>query len=257
MRTIRRTVVQAAVLAAVGLGAQQAQAACTFGGSGEPSLQASFGTLLGADAPDVMADCLADGADAKWSTVGAVGGIDIVLELAGNADTNSFGLYDLNNPNRRLSIFEGNDAANSTATVQLRLMGNGMWRASVLEVNNPGDSTSWQHLNGLASSAFGFYLSTASNGTFFSQTSRNADGVDHLYAYQGNGAVFLSGPLADVVFTPNDFLLAWEDLSGGGDLDFQDFVVVVQDIQPVPLPAALWLFASGLIGLAGVARRRA
>ena len=48
---------------------------------------------------------------------------------------------------------------------------------------------------GLTTSAFGFYLGTAANGTFFSQTGRNADGVDHLYAYQGNGQAFLGGPL--------------------------------------------------------------
>ena len=59
------------------------------------------------------------------------------------------------------------------------------------------------------------------------------------------------------LFTPQDFILAWEDLFGGGDRDYQDFVVVVQDIRPVPLPPAVWLLASSLIGLAGVARRRA
>ncbi len=29
------------------------------------------------------------------------------------------------------------------------------------------------------------------------------------------------------------------------------------DLQPVPIPAAVWLFGTGLIGLAGIARRRA
>ena len=28
------------------------------------------------------------------------------------------------------------------------------------------------------------------------------------------------------------------------------------DLQPVPVPAAVWLFGSGLLGLVGVARRR-
>ncbi len=32
---------------------------------------------------------------------------------------------------------------------------------------------------------------------------------------------------------------------------------LIVDIQPVPVPAALWLFGSGLLGLVGLARRKA
>lgn len=244
----------AATLLAAGT---QAHAACTFGGpGGEASLQSVFNSMLGSGAPSAVA-CVADGADAAWTTVGSIGAIDIVLELAGNAQSNTFGLYDLNNPNRRLTIFEGNDGVSAEATIRLRQMANGTWRASVLEFNNADDSAAWTNLTGLTTSAFGFYLGTATQGTFFSGTGRNADGVDHMYAYRGNGAAFLGGPLAGELFTAQDFILAWEDLMGGGDRDYQDFVVVVQDIRPVPLPPAVWLLASSLIGLAGVARRRA
>ena len=252
-----RSFVRWAIAAALAIGGAQAHAACTFvGGGGEPSLQSVFDSILGAGAPNTTTACVNDGSDAAWSTVGSVGAIDIVLELAGNAQSNTFGLYDLNNPSRRLTIFEGNDGASAEATLRLRQMADGTWRASVLEFNNPDDSPTWTNLNGLTTSAFGFYLGTAAQGTFFSETGRNTDSVDHMYAYRGNGAAFIGGPLNGSLFTAQDYILAWEDLLGGGDRDYQDFVVVVQDIRPVPLPPAVWLLASSLIGLAGVARRR-
>jgi len=258
MSAAGKQVLRWAMAGALVLAGSQAYAECTFGGSSEPSLQGTFNTMFGSsDAPNAVLACAADGGDSSWTTVGSVGQIDIVLELAGNAQSNTFGLYDLNDPSRRLTIFEGNDGASAEATLRLRRLANGTWRASVLEFNNPDDPSGWTTLNGLTTSAFGFYLGTAANGTFFSQTGRNADGVDHLYAYQGSGQAFLGGPLEGELFTAQDYILAWEDLMGGGDRDFQDFVVVVQDIRPVPLPPALLLLASSLIGFAGVARRRA
>ena len=255
MRQRRITLVQAFSLAALSLGAVQANALCTFGGSGEPSLQGSFDSLLGGNALHASSDCVSDGADAAWSTVGSVGQLDIMLELAGNAATNLFGVYDLNDPSQRLTIFDGADAAGDQAILRLRETVNG-WRVSVLGAG----SASWTH-QVISTSAFGFYLSVQAPGqgqqTFFSQTARNADGVDHLYAYRGTGTPFLSGPLSGEVFTPHDYILAWEDLAGGGDRDYQDFVAVVQDIAPVPLPTPVLLLISGLVGLAGVSRRNA
>jgi hypothetical protein len=35
-----------------------------------------------------------------------------------------------------------------------------------------------------------------------------------------------------------------------------DSLLLTGDLPPVPLPAAAWLFASGLLGLIGVARRK-
>jgi hypothetical protein len=257
MSRIRNALLRTAVVAGIACGAQQAQAVCTFGGSGEPTLQASFDSLLGSGAPNAVNDCLDDGNDAAWSTVGTTGSASILIELAGNARSNAFGVYDLNDPSRRLSIFEGNDAVSSFATLRLASLATGEWRLSVREENNPGDPTGWTHMT-VATPAFGFYLATRSQGTFFSNTALNTDGQDHMYAYAGTDAQFLSGPLAGEVFGLQDYILAWEDLlASSSDRDYQDFVAIVQDVTPVPLPTAVWLFASGLIGLAGVARRGA
>jgi type IV secretory pathway VirB2 component (pilin) len=256
---LKSALVQAGTIAAIALAATQAQAACTFGSasSGEPSLQSVFNSLLGpSGATNAVNACVNDGADVGWELDGTVGAIDIVLELAGNANTNSFGVYDLADPTRRLTVFEGNDRASATATLRVRADGRGGWQLSVREINNPDDPSGWTSLNSMRTTAFGFYLATASNGIFYSDTTRNADHIDHLYAYGGNGATFASGPLSGTVFSASDFLLAWEDLAGGGDRDYQDFVVVAQDIAPVPLPTAVSLLASALIGLAGVSRRR-
>lgn len=250
MSRYKRKLVCGAVLAALGLTSTQVHAICTFGSSGEPSLQGTFDTFLGGGALSAVNACVDDGDDVAWAPVGSIGAVDIVVELAGNAATNRFGVYDVNDPTRTLTVFEGSDGVGAGAEIRLRQLTNGSWRVSVREVG----TVPWTHL-AITTSAFGFYLSNRAQGTFYSDTTRNADGVDHMYAYQGNGAAWMSGVFEGEVFTPNDYILAWEDLLGGGDRDYQDFMVVVQDITPVPLPTAAWLLVSGLIGLAGVSRR--
>lgn len=53
-----------------------------------------------------------------------------------------------------------------------------------------------------------------------------------------------------------DYVIAWEDLKKLGDRDYNDLVVRVSGVSAVPVPAALWLFGSGLLGLAAVVRGR-
>jgi hypothetical protein len=243
MSKLTSRILRTGVIAGLALSASQAYAACTFGGSGEPSLQTTFDGLLGADTVNVAA-CIADGADAIWSTAGQIGTVEIYVELSGNASSNTFGIYDPANGNQ-IRIFEGNDSSNVLGIIQVSQL-NGLWRARVRDSNVSGaEGTGWGAYSPLSSSAFGFYLGTAANGTFYSETSKNTDGVDHMYAYGPLGGDF-----------QGEHIIAWEDLFNGQDRDYQDFVATLQDITPVPLPTAVWLLGSGLIGLAGVSRRR-
>lgn len=61
--------------------------------------------------------------------------------------------------------------------------------------------------------------------------------------------------LTDGVYA-GDYVIAWEDLKSLGDRDYNDLVVRVSGVSLVPVPAAVWLFASGLLGLVAVSRRR-
>jgi hypothetical protein len=53
-----------------------------------------------------------------------------------------------------------------------------------------------------------------------------------------------------------DYVIAWEDLQKLGDRDYNDLVICVFGVSPVPVPAALWLFGAGLLSMVTVVRRR-
>ncbi|MEO8019355.1 MAG: DUF4114 domain-containing protein [Pseudomonadota bacterium] len=227
------------------------QAACTFGSSGEPSLQQTFNDLFGASAaPTATSDCLEDGNgaghDGVWRSTGQ-SSATILLELAGFADFNSFGLYDPLNPANRLEVFAGRLGPGSTASLSFEGIAGGT-RVTMSIVGSPTAPSSTVFL----SEAFGFVLSTPEGNSFFSQSGLNAGGADHSYAYRGNGQWFQRGGTLGTQFGAHDAILAYEDLVHG-DNDFQDFVVLVRGVEPIPLPAAGVLLLSAI---AGLARRR-
>jgi hypothetical protein len=192
-------------------------------------------------------DRLAEGMDSYWS-VQATGtsAATVVIEIAGNAVFNSFGVFDAANSLNAVQVFAGAAVQGDQASLSFKADGS-------VYLNNVDTGKDF------AGSLFGYYLDTGNlnqgANRFYSHTALNADGVDHMYAYQGKGDKVQIPTLFAGKWSADEYALAFEDSFGGGDMDHNDFVGLVESVTPVPVPAAVLL---GLLGLsaAGVKLRR-
>ncbi len=121
-------------------------------------------------------------------------------------------------------------------------------------------------VNTLANQNFGFALNTVGiggNNTWSSDPTLNSDGLDHMITFyfpELAGVSFYIDTDDDGVqdgqiqLTSDTYVLAWEDLPGGGDIDYNDTVFLVTRVAPVPEPITALLFSGGFAAMA--ARRR-
>jgi hypothetical protein len=199
--------------------------------------------------------------DEMWALSGSgVGSAVLMFELAGDPTANTFGIYDLNNIGTTLEIFSGSDSSTSgglsgtssaTTALSSGFIGSDLYFYT--------DLTGFSDKTIFSSSTFGFYLKTNST-TFYSQAALNANGDDQLATYRGNDSLQIDGNNNGVygTLTSNNFVLAWEDIQySTSDKDFNDMVVMIESITPVPAPGALALLGLGLFGLAFASRRKA
>ena len=251
MNAVRFASLGAAVLAAgVFSISQPAQAAvCTFGaGSGEPTLQSVMNTMLQTP-PAAATDCRTDGSDTLWVANGRAA-TTILVEFAGQRNTNTLGIYDGTDSGNRLQVFGGRDGTLDTRSITVTPTDTGSYYVEVSQTNGAVVSSGF-----FASERFGFYLAAERESVlFFSDTALNGTGVDHMYAYQGNGSRFRN---TSEIFDPTMYIMAWEDLLNGGDGDYQDMVILTKNITAVPLPASFVLLASALGFMGGAFGRRA
>jgi hypothetical protein len=140
------------------------------------------------------------------------------IEIAGYAGTNVFGWYDLTTGNRTV-IFNGPDSAGKVISF-----------------------TPTVH--------YGFYIQANGNGAiYYTESNRNSSdvGFQHFAAFLGTPADTYWLGIEDLAVGPN----------GTGDRDYNDMVVkVTSTAAPVPEPASLALFGSGLISAAAFGRKK-
>lgn len=151
------------------------------------------------------------------------------------------------------AFFVGKGGANYVDTLSISI--NGV-PTGISGLNNQtsvyGESFNFGHANAGDTIVFSLYVANIDR-TWSSVKSQNIDGLNHVY----------SATFAGEQSVPAGLYVAFEDLKKFEDPDFNyldaQFVItnVTNGTPDVPVPAAAWLMGSGLMGLAGVARRRA
>ncbi len=187
--------------------------------------------------------------DTYWSITAAGGSLaTIVIEIAGYAPNNTFGIFDPSDPAKKVQVFGGLAGGGSQAVLSILLDG-----SVFLNFVDTGKDFS--------GNSFGYYLTNGETNpqTFYSDAALNSDAFDHMVAFQGKNVDTVQiANLAPGRWTNCEYILAWEDLYGGGDWDYNDMVIMVESVNPAPVPepATMLLLGSGLIGLAGFGRKK-
>jgi len=223
---------------------------------GQPySLQRVFDdfTVGGPSSVNTEEDYISDDADSYWvQTATGTTAATMIIEIAGYAGSNTFGIYDSADSNNKIELFDGADSPG---------MANGGKTAfSILD--NGDVYLNFGYVGNFSGSSFGFYLDSsagANGGVFYSDTSLNDDGFDHMAAYQGVDDTVKIADSKSGTWNDNEYILAWEDLfykgPGSTDSDYNDLVVMVESVEPLPEPGTLLLLGAGLLGLVGLRKR--
>jgi hypothetical protein len=208
--------------------------------AGEPSLQSLLNTMWGDGTFNAVTD---QNSAAIFKAVGNVPFANnfpvLAFENSGVEDSHVFGIwtgFDTTGPITRVPIFFG--GASPTATAMMTWLDQDTVK---IQSFDPGVNTGT--FDGINKDFFGFYY--------------DAFGTP-LYTVDALNPVNTNGNRADAL-TYNFNNIAWTFAFDDGqvDCDYNDLVVKVESISPVPIPGAILLFGTGLFRLIGMRRRQA